>query len=109
MVETLEIKVIGTRYDPGAWVDAYGNRWTVGEVTPNGHIVGVAPGTFIAAGTVYIDEEDLPDALEAGWRLVGETAPNGLVTVEREYRGSDDVTYIRDPEHPERLPTAYSL
>jgi hypothetical protein len=109
MVETLEIKVISTRYDPGAWVDASGNRWVMGEVTPSGYIVG-NPGTFIAAGTVYIDEEELPDALEAGWRCVGKVAPNGLVQVEREYRGAaDSIAYIRDPEHPERLPTAYSL
>ena len=64
------------------WVDAAGNRWTMGDVTPNGWIVG-APGTFIASGVVFIHESQLKAAEAFRWERVDEIAPNGMTRVNR--------------------------
>lgn len=85
MIETVPgpgVRLVDATEPTTTWRDGLGQLWTMGEVTPDGNIVG-RPGTFISAGIVYIDVAHLVDAVNAGWRQVSEIAPSGLTKVQR--------------------------
>jgi hypothetical protein len=56
------------------WQDGNGQWWTVGDVTPDGCIVGQPErlyGRFHTSGTIWIRKDVLSEAVKHGWKPSG--------------------------------------